>query len=448
MNDPNGLIQWEGQYHLFDQYNPFAAVWGTIHWGHAVSDDLVHWRDLPIALAPTPGTADEYAVFSGCAFDADGVATIMYTGVRKPEGEPRIERPCLATSTDDSLVTWEKYAGNPVIASPPPGLDVLGFRDHGVWREGDTWYQIIGSGIRDVGGTVLLYRSTDLLHWEFVHPICVGDRNQTGEMWECPDLFKSGERHVLLVSPVPLRKTLYFVGTFDEHKFETQHQGVLDDGGYLYAPQTFTDSQNRRVMFGWLWEGRAESAQVAAGWAGVMSLPRTLEARADGTLAVAPVAELRALRGQHAGHDSTTLSATTPLELQGAALEIVADLLPDRATQVGLNVLCSPDGSELTSIVYDPGSGWLSIDRSRSSLDPSVQREPHGTHVALADAEHLVLHVFVDHSVVEVFANGRACLTTRVYPSRADSVGVELFARGGPAQLDKLDVWEMRSIWP
>ncbi len=448
MNDPNGLIQWQGQYHLFYQYNPFAAVWGSIHWGHAVSDDLVHWRDLPIALSPTPGTVDEYAVFSGCAFSVHGVANIMYTGVHKPAGVPRIERPCLATSTDDELGTWQKYPGNPVIPSPPPGLDLLGFRDHAVWREDTTWYQIIGSGIRGVGGTVLLYHSTDLVHWEFVHPICIGDHNQTGEMWECPDLFKSGDKHVLMISPVPLRKTLYFVGTFDEHRFEAQHQGTLDDGGYLYAPQSFTDDRARRIMFGWLWEGRAESAQIAAGWAGVMSLPRALVARSDGALGVEPVSELRRLRGRHFGVQRTTVSATTTLTVRGAALEIAAEFLPGRAGQFGLNVLCAPDGGEQTLIVYHPASAWLSIDRSQSSLDPSVHREPHGTYVALSEGETLMLHVFVDHSVIEVYANGSACLTTRVYPLRAESVGVELFARGGPAELRKLDVWEMRSIWP
>src|ERR1043165_6462585 len=111
MNDPNGLIQWKGQYHLFYQYNPHAPVWGSIHWGHAVSPDLVHWRDLPIALAPTPGTPDEYGVFSGCAVDAGGVATVVYTGVRKPPGLARVERPCLATSKDDDLVNWVKHPG-------------------------------------------------------------------------------------------------------------------------------------------------------------------------------------------------------------------------------------------------------------------------------------------------------------------------------------------------
>src|SRR6266487_2349655 len=108
------------QYHFFYQYNPLEPVWGFIHWGHAISEDLVHWRDLPIALAPTPGTPDEYGVFSGCAVDADGVPTILYTGVRNAPGVGRIERPCMATSIDDDLVNWRKFPGNPVIESPPP----------------------------------------------------------------------------------------------------------------------------------------------------------------------------------------------------------------------------------------------------------------------------------------------------------------------------------------
>ncbi|MBV9356146.1 MAG: glycoside hydrolase family 32 protein, partial [Chloroflexi bacterium] len=152
LNDPNGLIQWRGQYHVFYQHNPFAPVWGTIHWGHAVSRDLAHWRDLPIALAPTPGGVDADGVFSGCALDHGGVPTVLYTGVtRGPDGS-RVELPCLAAADDDELRSWHKHPANPVIPAPPAGLDVLGFRDHSVWREDGQWYQVIGAGIRDVGG--------------------------------------------------------------------------------------------------------------------------------------------------------------------------------------------------------------------------------------------------------------------------------------------------------
>src|SRR2546423_3561670 len=145
LNDPNGLIHWKGEYHMFYQYNPNGPFWGTIHWGHAASADLVHWRHLPVALAPTPGSADEHGCFSGCAVDNNGVPTLVYTGVR---GEEQL--PCIATGSDDML-TWQKYPGNPVIAAPPDGIDPLDFRDHSVWWETDAWYQVIGSGIKDLG---------------------------------------------------------------------------------------------------------------------------------------------------------------------------------------------------------------------------------------------------------------------------------------------------------
>jgi beta-fructofuranosidase len=130
-NDPNGLIQWDGRYHLFYQYNPNGPFHGTIHWGHAVSEDLVHQEDLPPALAPTPGGPDEDGCWSGCAVDDDGVPTLVYTGVRG--GGRREEGTCIATSSD-GLLTWKKHLGNPVIASPPQGLDVVGFRDPYVWK--------------------------------------------------------------------------------------------------------------------------------------------------------------------------------------------------------------------------------------------------------------------------------------------------------------------------
>jgi beta-fructofuranosidase len=448
MNDPNGLIQWNGRFHLFYQYNPHAPVWGTIHWGHAMSDDLVHWKDLPIALAPTPGSVDEYGVFSGCAVDNGGVPTLIYTGVRKPADGPRIELPCLATSSDPDLRSWDKHPANPVISAPPDNLDVLGFRDHSVWREGDSWFQLIGSGIRDVGGTALLYRSPDLVHWEYLGPLCIGNPVETGRMWECPDLFRLGERHVLMVSPIPLRKTLYFSGHYRQHRFTPEYQGVVDDGGYFYAPQSFTDDQSRRIMFGWLWEGRDEAAQRAGGWAGVMSLPRVLSARSDGRLGMEPAPEIARLRGRHTGLRDIRLDRALPLDFGGAALEIVAELSAGTSSQVGINLRRAPEGREETVIVYDSASRFLAIDRARSSLDPATQREPHGTHLALGDDEPLRLRVFVDHSVLEVFANGQACLSSRIYPSRPDSLGVEVFARSGTAHLQALEVWEMGSIWP
>jgi beta-fructofuranosidase len=451
MNDPNGLIQWKGQYHLFYQYNPNGPFWGTIHWGHAVSTDLVHWRDLPIALAPTRGSPDEDGCWSGCAVDNNGTPTLIYSGNRGGQ-----QLPCLATSHDD-LRTWEKYAGNPIIPSPPPDLDLVAFRDHCVWQEGDTWYQAIGSGIKGVGGTVLLYTSPDLLHWEYLQPIYVGDENQTGSlwtgsMWECPDLFPLGDKHVLVVSVWDNHRTyypIYFVGTYAAYTFSPELLRKLDFGGSFYAPQTLRDDQGRRIMWGWLREERDVEAQRAAGWSGVMSLPRILTMHSNGVLGVEPAPELALLRGPHTHWTDinlTPLSSNLFSNMQSDTLEISAEFEPGDATAFGIKLRCSPDGAEQTLISYDRLGQRLAIDRQRSSLSDQVRHDVQGGPLELASGEPLKLHVFLDRSVVEVFANGRACLTSRIYPSRADSLGIDLFARGGGVTLKAMDIWELGSI--
>ena len=216
MNDPNGLIKWNGQYHLFYQYNPNGPFHGTIHWGHAVSDDLLHWKDLPLALAPTPDGPDAEDCWTGCAVVHEDVPTLVYTGIH-----PQVV--CLATSSDD-LVTWKKHPANPVIAAPP---DELGshtggqFRDPFVWKEAGQWHMVIGSKIEGQGGLVLRYRSVNLLHWEYLGVLLKGDVTQTkpfwtGTVWECPNFFKLDDQYVLVFSvqsePHDLLYPVYYAG--------------------------------------------------------------------------------------------------------------------------------------------------------------------------------------------------------------------------------------------
>ncbi len=457
MNDPNGLIYWKGYYHLFYQYVPNDPPWERKHWGHAASTDLVHWSDLPVALTPTPGGPDQDGCFSGCAVDHNGVPTLIYTGV---SGNQQL--PCLATSPDD-LITWQKYPGNPVIATPPQDLDLIAFRDHSLWKEGTTWYQLVGAGIVGVGGAVLLYRSPNLLEWEYMHPFYTGDRNRsepvwTGSMWECPDFFALGDKYVLVVSVYDesqfrgraykgcLHYAVAFIGDYIDHTFTPFTQSIIDYGGYFYAPQTMLDPKGRRLQWGWLWEGRSDKAQWDAGWSGVMSLPRVISLSADKMLRFEPAPELEQLRSTHLClKDLSVLptSLTQLREIQGDCLEIQVEFIPDEATDLGIGVRCAPDGAEQTHIRYDRLQGMLLIDRQLSSLTEDVERDIRSGPLTLAAGESLFLHIFLDHSVIEVFANYRLCMSSRVYPSRTDSLGVGFFAGGGNAKIKTLDVWEM-----
>ena len=463
MNDPNGLIQWLGQYHFFYQYNPLAAEWSRPSWGHAFSSDLVHWVDLPIALAPGTEGPDKDGCFSGCAVVHRGRPTLVYTGVWP-------EVCCLATSDDDLLMDWQKHPGNPVISGPPSGLRVAGFRDHSVWQEdGGLWYQAIGSGIEGVGGAVLLFRSLDLQRWEYLHPLYTGAQlppgaPPAGTMWECPDFFPlkseglDGQQVLLFSAFDDASKTqldpLWFSGLYTGLRFTPRSWGKLDHGtSMFYAPQSFLDERGRRIMFGWIREDRSRASQLAAGWAGLASLPRVLSLGTMGELLSGPAPELQNLRGVHFGLAGQAIPAGGGLmleEVRGDALEIDVTFAAPPSAEPGIVGLClcsSPGGEEQTLLTYDFGGGRLAIDRSRSSLDPEAGHEPQSGPLPLGPGEALRLHVFLDHSVLEVFANSGFCLTSRVYPTRPDSLGASLFALGAASIVEQLDVWEMGNIW-
>jgi beta-fructofuranosidase len=452
LNDPNGLIQWNGEYHLFYQYNPNGPFWGTIHWGHAVSIDLVHWRHLPIALTPEPGSPDEDGCWSGCVVDDDGVPTLIYSGNRGGA-----QRPCLASSADD-LLTWQKDTGNPIIPAPPAGLHLVEFRDHCVWREDGTWYQLIGAGIEGQGGTVLLYRSADLREWEYLHPLLVGDQHRytpiwTGSMWECPDFFALAGQHVLITSIWDKNQLHYsaaFVGSYRDQRLLPDVEHKLDYGDrHFYAPQSFIDAQGRRIIFGWVQEGRSVEAQLASGWSGVMSLPRVLSLGSDGHVCMQPAPELTALRAEHVHRSDIYVPGEQQVvlpDVSGDTLELLVELAPAREGLCGIIVRRSPDGSEQTQIAYDAALRQVIIDRTHASLDLTTDRNLHIAPLTLGPEETLRLHIFLDRSVLEVFVNERVSITSRIYPTRTDSAGVALLAERGDAQLLGLDAWQLHTI--
>ncbi len=449
MNDPNGPIFFNGRYHLFYQHNPAEARWGDIHWGHAVSEDLLHWEDWPIALEPRTTGVDQNGCFTGCAFIRDdGTPTIAYAGITPADGLPRGRRESQSLAMSrDGMLTWEKSPQNPVITEPPEGLDVVGFRDPCVWRDGHAWYMLIGSGIRDQGGAALLYRSTDLMAWDYLGPLATGDLDSHGEMWECPDFFSLGDRHLLLVST--LGRQMYLSGDWADEEFVPRTEGLADFSPAFYAGKSFECPQGRRILWGWLREARSTQAQLDAGWSGVMSLPRVLSILPDGRLSCEPAEELRQLRGQSISYAGIDLNAgdQRELELTGDCVEIEATISMEPAARFAIAVRCSPDREERTEVFFDNHASALGIDSTRSSQDPAAETRVSSGPLTLLPDEPLHLRVFVDRSVVEVFANDRACVTERIYPTRSDSNRICVDITGGDGTFQRLTAWTMRDVW-
>ncbi|MFC7202895.1 GH32 C-terminal domain-containing protein [Haloferax namakaokahaiae] len=441
VNDPNGVVQYDGTYHLFYQYNPGGPFHGTIHWGHATSDDLLHWEDQPVALAPDPDGPDRDGCWSGCTVVADdGTPTILYTG-----GRDHHQLPCLATSDDSLLRRWDRHDENPIIEAAPADLDILGtddwaaeFRDHAVWKVGDDWYQLIGSAIAHVGGVALLYRSADLRDWEFVGQLASGTEGH-GTVWECPELLDFGDYDLLHVSNY--EDVRYFVGHADLEApdFEPESEGLLDYGEF-YAPQSTVADDGRTLMWGWVKESRGVNEQWEAGWSGMLSLPREVSVTAGGELRQRPARELADLRGHHVASDSLELTPDRrrSLDLSGNAYEFEVEVSVEDESAFELSVFESPTRLERTSIWYD--GDHVTVDREHSSRHHGVEKEPR---LLPVEGDSVTLRVFVDCSIIEVFADEERCLTTRAYPVRSDADGVSVSAAGESATVHSFDAWEL-----
>jgi beta-fructofuranosidase len=452
MNDPNGLIQFRGLYHLGYQWNAFTPDerGHPKSWGHAVSNDLVHWRDMPAMLNPEPMNYDMGGCWSGSAIEHDGRMLVFFSGV------PPIKfgvGQCLATSDDGFLFT--KSLQNPIIpdtALPPEATDV---RDPYVVKIGDRWVMALGGRLKDRGPAVFAFESNDLANWAYVGPILVGHDEPHGNNWECPTLLPIDDgRFFLSVLMHPegvLPSPLYFLGRFDNNRFVPEVESVLDAGESLFATQAFVDDRNRIIYIGWCYDFRSTAQQIKSEWTGLMSLPRVLIPTAQGPLRYAPVEELKSLRRDHQQFEDENLPATEPYiipDVAGDMLELHAVIDPQNAGELTLDVLRSPDGAERTSIRYSAKTATLSIDRTHASLDPDARKSDQGGTLALAPGEALDLKIFVDRCVVEVFANERLCLTETVYPARRDSTSVAIQAHDSQAHLRSLDVWRIEPIWP
>lgn len=435
MNDPNGVIQWRGRYHLFFQYNPDGPYHANMHWGHAVSDDLIHWEELPIAIAPSPNSPDQGGIFSGCVVNDNGTPTAIYTGVND---DYSLQTQCIATGNED-LTRWRKYAGNPVIGEPPAHLgQTRDFRDPFVWRREGAWYMTISAHIAGVGGAVLLYRSHNLTDWEYLHPLFVGDRARHGRNFECANCFPLGDKWVMIISVMLVNApayTLYWVGRWENERFIVESEAVYD-AGVSYASLTHLDESGRPLIYSWLRESRSVELQKEAGWTGVQAIPRVLSLDSRNRLISRPVPEVETLRGRHQ-HFATEELSETAISVGGLALDIEAAFDAQAATNCGIEMSA---GNDKLAVVYERRAQTLQVHRRYRQPKAEIDSAPEGIVHALDDGETLQLRLLLDGSVLEVIANGRTRITSRFYPDSAETPSLRMIT---PAAALSLDVWEM-----
>ncbi|KKC47205.1 glycoside hydrolase family 32 protein [Paenibacillus sp. D9] len=464
MNDPNGMVYYRGAYHLFYQHHPRGTTWGPMHWGHAVSKDLIRWEHRPIALAP-----DEHGmIFSGSAvvdrYDTSGffgggeglVAIFTHHDEHPVTGAAR-QRQSLAYSLDEGA-TWIKYAGNPVLSHESHA----DFRDPKVFRHEGCWIMILASG-----QTVTIYRSVNLIDWTFASEFGQGIGSHDG-VWECPDLFPLAvdgdpQKRVwaMLVSIgndpgiVEGSRIQYFMGSFDGFAFTPDEASNtvrwLDHGRDNYAAVTWSgipETDGRTVCIGWMSNWRYANQTPTEGWRSAMTIPRELAldySEGDAVLVQRPVRELESAR-------QPLLSLLEPewkeaqSKLSGFGLdsfEMVAEFEAEAgAGEYGISIRMSAE--EETRVGFSPQSGELFVDRTRSGVgDFHVDFAGRHAMAAKADGGRMKLRILVDRSSVEVFAcGGRAVMTELIFPD-PESLGLLLFGSEDRVKLLSLELYRL-----
>ncbi|KRE47085.1 GH32 C-terminal domain-containing protein [Paenibacillus sp. Soil522] len=468
MNEPHAPIYFNGQYHLFYQHDPHGPYMHTIHWGHWVSDDLAHWRDLPFALAPEDNGLDPDGDWSGSAvYDENGIPALFFTAGN--DSEVPNQRVGLARSTfpkdgDNDLVHWEKHPV-PVIVQEK-GQGMFGdFRDPFVWKEGNIWYLLIGSGTDGQGGTALAYTSGNMIDWDYKGPFYISDPEKypyLGNMWELPVFLPLGkdnsgkEKHILLISPLGPEadvEVFYWIGTFDREAMrfipDVNEPQLIDVGDFHFTgPSGMVDPKTGRKLIFTISQGvRTAQINYDAGYAHNAGIPVSIFLREDGRLGVRPIEELEQLRGEKMisiQNKAIDQANDLLINVKGDMLEIRLELESGTSDCWGIKFRRSPGGEEETLIYYNMMESALKVNRNKSSLDDLADwdRGIQGGRLDL-NGENLKLHMYLDRSMVEVYANELKSLTTRVYPSRPDALGLQILGDVS-VTVKSMEVWAMK----
>ncbi|PPA71707.1 glycoside hydrolase family 32 protein [Jeotgalibacillus proteolyticus] len=435
LNDPNGLVYFEGEYHLFYQYHPNGSTWGPMHWGHAVSKDLIQWEELDIALYPD----ENGTIFSGSAIvdwhnstgffpEEPGIVAIFTHHLDKKDGSAPVQTQSLAYSRDKGR-SWEKYKENPVLAHESK----VDFRDPKVFwhHETNKWIMVLATG-----QTITFYSSANLIDWQFRSEFGEGKGSHAG-VWECPDLFilkdenSSEEKWVLLVSigdDVELEmgsRTQYFTGSFDGNTFITDQVSVkwLDYGKDNYAGVSFSDipkEDGRRIYLGWMNNWRYANQIPTDGWRGQMTLPRELTLRTiDGESFVIQkfVKEVDSFLTEKIPLIEKIQKGSKKVVVSQGPIEL--DIKIERMESKLFAITVHHTKEQSTEITFDAVKNQIILDRKRSGAIDFSEMFAHEQLIDTKLTDSINLRLLLDSSSIELLVNeGAYSLTSLVYPDQ------------------------------
>ena len=434
MNDPNGLVEYKGAYHVFYQADPEHLVNEKIGWGHKISYDLLHWEECPQALFPNE-CYDRDGCFTGSAVIKDDKMYLLYTGhVNQENGY--IETQNLAVSEDG--IHFEKYEGNPVIENPP--IDTtMRFRDPKIWEQNGKYYVAIGGESKDKCGKVVYYVSNDLYNYTYCGKLADSD-GSLGNMWECPNFTRVENTDVLIFSPKGLGKEFpvsfesgYMLGTMDyeNKKFEHDAYRTLDYGFDFYAPQTMETEDGRRILIGWMQSWDNPMYPDTQRYSGIMTVPRELSMK-GGRICQKPVRELENYRSNVISYDNVCIHEETELKgINGRSIDLQIALKGNEYGKFRIKLVA--DEKHYSEIIYDKDEKTLTFDRTHSGFkkDTISTRSMY-----VSDKKDVInLRILVDRFSVEIFVNdGEQVMTSLIY-TPVDASGIS-FASNGNTHLD------------
>jgi beta-fructofuranosidase len=449
-NEPYGLTYWNGRYHLFFQKNPNGPYLYFMHWGHLSSPDLVTWVEEEVMLRPDPGF-DNFGIWSGTTvFDENENPVIFYTGVNGQKAGIGS-----AHYQDDDLIRWDKTEGNPLIPNPPPSWNHLDFRDPFLWKEGNTWYMIVGSGIaNNQGGVLFSYKSTDLVNWQNINPIYRHeDVIKYGIFWEMPSLFPlENDKYLLCITPVPVpgkkAESLYWIGQFEEEEFipateEAIPLEIITE--HLLSPAFGKDENQQYTYIGIIPEDRSAESQVAAGWRQTFSVPRQIRLLEDGKhIGQIPHPNLCRLRLNETEVFNRAIAPNTNFNLpeySGTQSELYFKIYAPEEEEFQIQVFKNEAATEFTAIRFDKANDRILLNRSNSS-PYDTEEDLRFANYTFPENDSIEVRLFLDHSILEVFIDGLVVFSARVYPSQ-NSDRIDLIALNSAIELVAYKAWDL-----